>query len=97
MLTSLFMLEPQTNPMDDIRIKMIMRNNPRVGRSLASRLSMPTILSPKKIKKEDLIEGDMPMESHSSEGIELQGEPLPPSSTPLHGSSTMKVLLTYLV
>ena len=47
--------------------------------------------------EEDLTEGDMPVESLFSEDNELQAEPLPSSSTPLHDTSTMKVLLTYLV
>ena len=74
--------------------KNIMRNHPRLGRSVASLVSMPTMLSPKKIKKKLYNEGDMPMESLDSE---LQAEPLPVSSTSLHDSSTMQVPITYLV
>ena len=71
------MLEPPTKPMDDTRLKNIMRNHPRLGRSVASLVSLPTILSPKRIKKELYNEGDMPMESLDSE---LQAEPLPASA-----------------
>ena len=63
--------------MDDTRLKNIMRNHPRLGRSVASLVSLPTILSPKRIKKELYNEGDMPMESLDSE---LQAEPLPASA-----------------
>ena len=88
------MLEPQTKPMDDSRLKNIMRIYPCLCRSVASVVSIPTILSPKKIKKELDNEGDMSMESPDSE---MQAEPLPASSTHLHDSSIMKVLITYLV
>lgn len=105
------MLEPQTQPMDNTRIKNILRKHPRLGRNLANAVALPTILSPKKSKKkssgsqhdpqgdEDLIEGNMPVELESlfSEDNELQAEPLPASSAPLHDISTMKVLLTYNV
>ena len=88
------MLKPQTKPMDDSRLKNIMRFHPRLGRSIPSLISIPTILSPKKIKKELDNEGDMSMESLDSE---MQAKPLPACSTPLHDSSTMKVLITYSV
>ena len=68
------MLEPQTKPMDDSRLKNIMRIYPHLGRSIASLVSIPTILSPKKIKKELDNERDMSMESPDSE---MQAEPLP--------------------
>ena len=99
MWSSLFMLETQTKPMDETRIKTIMRNHPRLGRSLACSVSFPTILYPKKSKMESCAQGngDMLVESLFSEGNELHAEPLQSSSTPLHDTSTMKVLLTYLV
>ena len=71
------MLEPQTKPIDETRLKNIMRNNPQIqelGTNLACVVALPTILSPKKSKKEgsgseydpegeeDLIEGGMPVE-----------------------------------
>ena len=80
--------------MDDSQLKNIMRFHPRLGRSIASLVSIPTILSPKMIKKELDNEGDMSMESPD---CEMQVEPLHACSTPLHDSSTMKVLITYLV
>ena len=88
------MLEPPVKSIDNTRINNILRNHPQLGRTLAYAVALPTILSPKKSKKES---SGSQYDPQGEEDLTEEAEPLPSNSTPFHDSSAVKVLLTYLV